>query len=365
MRACADAELRGDPIAAWHHYRQIERFDESLHGERLRLLVELGDEAPGWLWTRWMTIQVRRPLWSGAPDGSKPSPELVRAVEIAYPRGADTDRMDGMSMPMFVASLHERDWLVRQLTVYESGAMRRLTYELAGERLLAHADQPGAWATAPMGGFRLLGDAKGVLRVMDLGSDAEIDLLDLGLGTEHWPGQHFLGRVVPTRVGPGRMFEWRPLPVGKVTARRVAADPDRWLEILAERSRTGTLPSMWSHVGDEEMVADLPVHSWLGLLDHHDIGDLPRRDGLISWDDVAAFALQRLVAMAVHPAMPAAALRHLGRTLLLRPGTDEVVRATLTGRDQEAAWLVLARVLGDPVARRCASYAELAASPAA
>lgn len=47
--------------------------------------------------------------------------------------------------------------------------MRRPIYDLAGERLLAHADQPGAWTIAPMRGYRLLGDNHGVLQILDLG----------------------------------------------------------------------------------------------------------------------------------------------------------------------------------------------------
>ena len=150
-----------------------------------------------------------------------------------------------------------------------------------------------------------------------------------------------------------------------MTAQRVANDPDRWLDVLAERSHKRVLPPMWSHVGDEEMVADLPVNSWLGLLDREDINDLPSTDNLISYDDVPAFALRRMLTLAAHPDVPAALLRHFAWPLLLRPGIDRVVRAELAVPDHAAAWRALAAVTPDLVARRCSAYADLGARPAA
>lgn len=122
LRASADAELRGDAAEAFRLYSTIDRFDDSHHRHRLRLLAELGTDAPAWLMSRWLTIQARRPLWTGAPKDSDP-PALARAVEIAYPYGVATERMRGMSTPVFASCLTEFDWAMRQLVVYDDGRL--------------------------------------------------------------------------------------------------------------------------------------------------------------------------------------------------------------------------------------------------
>lgn len=362
MRATADAEARGEVEEALRLYSQIDFFEGNSHGALLAQLAELGDDAPGWVWSRWATLQCLRPLWSDNPRANGPDPTLVRAVEVAYPHGVDTDRMDGMSMGTFVALLRQRDWVMRQLVVYEEGGLRDFVRHRAGERLLARADQVEAWPHSPMGGFRLESDLGGSLQLTDLATGDRIDVLDLGLAFQHWPGQHFLGRLVPTVAAPGLMFEWRPLPVDAVTADLVARAPEDWVDIVARRARTEDLPRMFSLLDDDcDLVTDLPAYPWMALLEPSDVGQLPQVEGVISQDDVALFVLARLLRSAGTVGPQIAVARHVIWSVLLQPGLDEAVREELTEPEHARAWRILAGVVPEPARGRCRRYAELAA----
>ncbi len=351
MRAAADAELRGDPAAALAHYEAVPMIADSLHHQRLRLLAELGEDAPGWLWSRWLTVQARRPLWTGSAS-TAPDPALRTTLEVAYPHGFDPDPMEDFSPDVFLAMLYERDWVLRQLNVYEDGRLRDVVEHLAAPRLLERADHVAAWPDVPVGGYRLDSDAGEHLRLTDLGSGERLDVLDLGLAFEHWPGSHFLGRVVPTDVAPGRMFEWRPLPVDEGTARRVADRPDAWLRTLAERAREA-LPPMFSYVEDTSMMSDLPVRSWLELLEHKDIDDLPAPDGLIDYHDVALAVTPKLLRVAEHVPERVECTRHLAEALVLEPGLYDALRARFGGRRWARAWWTLAGAVREPARGRC------------
>lgn len=352
MRAAADAELRGDAAAALDHYEAIPMFIGSVHHGRLRQLAELSDEAPGWLLSRWLTVQARRPLWSGArSDG--PDPALSTTLRVAYPHGVEAARMEDFSPETFLATLCERDWVLRQLVVFERGGLRGLVDGLASRELLARADHAEAWPDATMGGYRFDSDDHGELQLTDLADGARVDVLDLGLAAEHWPGTHFLGRLVPTSAGPGRMFEWRPLPVDEGTARLVAERPDAWLSTVAARARDETLPCMFSYQEDSSMTSDLPVRSWLGLLDPEEVAELPMTDGLIDFEDVALFVLGKVLRLLRSDAPELIVVRHFAEALLLEPGLSTRIRERF-GRPRFApAWAVLAGIVREPARSRC------------
>ena len=361
MRAAADAELQGDPVTALRHYESIACFAGSLHHRRLRLLAELGDEAPGWLWARWLTVQARRPLWTGS-ESTAPDPALETALKVAYPHGIDLTRVDDLSLDVFLASLYERDWVTRQLIVYEYGGLRHLVEDLAGPRLLEHADHPAAWAAAPMGGYRLESDSDsgGLLELTDLADGQPVEILDLGLAAEHEPGTHFLGRLVPTTTPPGRMFEWRPLQVDPTTARKVAAHPATWLEVIAEQAATGALPMMFSYLDDDTSMAfDVPDRSWLGLLETDDIDLLPTTDGLIDYEDVALAVLPKVLRVVEHSPQHLGAVRHFAEALLLEPGLCEEAREHFGEFRHVLAWRTLAGVLREPARSRCLDLARV------
>lgn len=361
MRATADAELRGDPAEALRHYAAIPMFSASLHLDRLRQLVEFGEDAPGWVWSRWLTVQTRRPLWTGSTSAAGPDPALLATLEAVYPDGIDPSYLEDTSLEVFLTFLHERDWVLRQLAVYEHAGLRELVEQFAGPRLLERADRAQEWVEAPMGAYRLDSDENGDagLWLTDLGTGRRVEVLDLGLATEHSPGTHLLGRLVPITQPPHRMFEWRPLSVDPDTARAVADRPAEWLSTLATRAHAGLLPPMFSYRDDDDsMLSDLPSRCWLGLLDPADVSRLPAPDGLIDYDDAAMFVLGKLLRAVPKVPLGIAAARDIAEALLVEPGLHARIRREFGSRRFAPAWRLLAGIVRDPARSRCLRFAE-------
>jgi len=354
VRACADAELRADASGALEHYERVPMFDGSLHHKRLQTLSDLGPAAPAWLWSRWMTIQARRPVWSGCGDG--PDPALDLTLDRVYPYGVDPSRMDDFAPEAFAMTIHERDWVHRQLTVYELGGLDEVVRR-GSDRLLSGADQPDSWARAPMRGLRLESGGGEHARLVDLATRDVVEVLDLGI-KESYPGEHVIGRLVPTTTAPGVMFEWMPLSVDETTAGMVAEQPGKWLDTLAERARSRALPVMFSYLDDDtSMTADLPVRCWMALLEEEDIGQLPLVRGLIDYDDIAMFVLDKImrIAQATVPLLGHA--RHYAEMLLLEPGLADRIGDRYGGPRHAVAWAALAGVVREPARSRCRDFA--------
>lgn len=308
-------------MEALRWYDEVMSSGRSMHRDLLTTLVELGDRAPGWMYTRWLTAQAHH-----------------------LPLGEPID---------------ERDWVLRQLRVYDDGGLRRLVEEDASPELLARADHAEDWVVARMGGYRLESDVDGCLQLTDLADDRLVEVLDLGLAAQHWPGACFLGRVVPTRERPGLMFEWRPLPVDEAAARRVAAEPARWLETIEDGARAGRLPSTFSYLEHTPFVQDLPERPWLGLLDPEQIPGLTTLDGLLDMDEVATVVLDRLLRAAPVAGPLLVDARHAVFSLVLEPGMAGRVRQRFTHHHHARAWRLLSSLVAEPARGRCRTYAEL------
>ena len=178
MESTATAEAAGDPVEALRIHESFPPFADSPHSHVLRILAELGDDAPGWLWSRWMTIQAHRGDMSGSHSG--PDPAVGRAIDAAYIHGVDLYRSPDLPPEMFGVSLHQFDWIVRQLRVYEGGGLRQLVDERASVRLLERSAHIADWVTAPMRGLQLVDDPVDLrLPFTDLATGERVELLDL------------------------------------------------------------------------------------------------------------------------------------------------------------------------------------------
>src|SRR3954453_2321044 len=60
LRAEADAAARGDARSAYQHHEAALQVEGSIVPYQLRELVILGDEAPGWVYSRWCLDQAFR-----------------------------------------------------------------------------------------------------------------------------------------------------------------------------------------------------------------------------------------------------------------------------------------------------------------
>jgi hypothetical protein len=354
------AEAAGDPAEALRIIETSPVVTHSPNAYVLRTLVELGDDAPGWLWSRWITIQAHRGDLSQADPG--PEPAIARAIQAAYVHGVDLHATPDLPPEMFGVSLFQFDWIVRQLRVYDQGELRRLVEERAASRLLDRADGMAEWIDAPMRGLVLADDPFGpTLRFTDLGTGEQVELLDLGLGCEHEVGQPFIGRLVPTAARPGVMFEWRPLPVDLPTAKNVAAlggAPHAWVEILAEAHVERRLPPMYSWYDDMTPIADISCRSHLRLLREHQLPrPRPMGDGMIELLDVAVTACANALRRYKSDQVDSLGSGPLVATALLWPGVFERVLAQL-GRPQfSEAWSMISEELPEPARGRAEALA--------
>src|SRR5262245_2068152 len=140
VREGADAELRGDAAMALKLHRSVPMFRQSTHGDRLHQLAELGAEAPGWLVNRWLTIQARRRVWtSGQEIGTNSVLALV--VPLLYPDGIPIEKIGCTWVEQVVPFIYERDWVARQMDVYDLGGLRRVVDLHASAELLQRSDQ--------------------------------------------------------------------------------------------------------------------------------------------------------------------------------------------------------------------------------
>jgi hypothetical protein len=361
LAATSEAEAAGDPVEALRSHASFPPFADSPHSHVLRILTELGDDAPGWLWSRWMTIQAHRGDLSGE---GRPEPAVERAIDAAYVHGIDLYRSPDLPPEMFGVSLFQFDWIVRQLRVYEGGGLHQLVEERASARLLERADHIGEWMTAPMRGLQLVGDpVDATLPFTDLATGERVELLDLGLACDHEPGTSFIGRVVPTTVSPGLMFEWRPLRVDEPTAIEVArlhGEPELWVDALGRAHRERRLPGMYSWDDDMTPVSDLPGKSFIGLLLEHEIGRLPvRPDGMIELVEVAVRACANaLRAVKAHDGAAGIAAPMVA-TAVLWPKVFDLLKARLVRPQLADAWSALAGFLPEPARGRAECLAAL------
>jgi hypothetical protein len=243
--------------------------------------------------------------------------------------------------------------------VYDDGGLPELVGTFAHQELIDRADFPDEWAASTMGGYRFDCDDDGCVAVTDLATDERIQLLDLGAGFEHWPGQHLLGRVVPTSCDPGRMFEWRPLPVNEATARAVADSPQHGTTVLSAASRARELSKAFSLMEDgTDVLTDVCARPWTAGLNRKDIARLPVVDGTIDHRDVAILMLERFVAAAATCGTVFRTLRPVLFSLVLHPGLEAHIRSRLCRPEHQTGWQTKVACLPEPARARCSTYAR-------
>ncbi len=334
VRAWLTAEAGGDPAASLRHHARVPALAGSLHRVHLATLAELGDDAPGWMYSRWATAQALRP----------------------WPLD---DRGGGRDLELYAGTLLQRDWVVRQLRVYDDGGLLDFLATRADDALVARCDRVEEWTRAPMGGYRLDSEHRGRLQVTELDGDQQLDLLDLGLLGRHEPGTCAIGRLVPISMPPGLMFESAPLVVDTDTALAVAREPrrGRWFDRIAEAQRRGRLPARYALVEDAALVSDLPQQVWLALLPE----PRPSRAGASATvTDLALAVIATVLDHAEQLGTEIEVARHAVAAVLLEPGIQDLVQEHYAVPARARAWRTLADVVPEPAQGRCRKYAELA-----
>ena len=235
MQAADAAEARGDADAA---LVLMVAHPDGPDGkpfwrqERLRRLLQLaalGPILPGWATSRWILAQAHQCLDESTRDCGR------RALELAIRTRGGPGALPGVDPADAQCNVMDRDWVYRQLFLYELGGLEHFLRRLATPDLLVGADRIEDWARTPMGAYRLLAESRPLLTWEDLGSGRTVETPNIGSATLLEPGDCAIGRAVP--IEEGTMFEAAPLFVPDSAAVRVVADPAGWLEAVAAACR--------------------------------------------------------------------------------------------------------------------------------
>ena len=271
------AEARGDAqeaLAIMEEHLATCQPDETFWRPwRIRRLIQisvLGPLLPRWVTSRWILAQALQHL-DPAPRGIAKT-RLKRALDLAVELRGGADTLIGVDATDAMCRVMDRDWVYRQLRLYELGTLHHFLQRAVASDLVAGADRIHDWATASMGGFRLQDRHPGTVRWVDLVTDDVIETANIGSAALAVPGDCVIGRMVP--IEGGVMFEGAPMRVPEEVARQVADDPEHWMDALRSLPG-GTANPAHQPTGDlTGLVSDVPSPVWqLCLYDATELRD--------------------------------------------------------------------------------------------
>lgn len=277
MAAADAAEARGDAAAAlevmcretmddngrlfWRPWR-ISRLDQ---------LITLEPLLPRWAISRWILEQATQALDPAMRRGHA----AARAVAIELRGGRAA--LPGIDERDAMARIIESDWVYRQLVLYDHGGLASFLRRLAAGDLVAGADRIHDWVGVPMRAFRFERREPTVLHWTDLTTGEPVTVPNLGAAALVLPGEHVIGRLVPT--AEGRMFEGIPLGVPAEVAAAVAEGAGDWVGALRRQAADHPDELATTIVRGNQLVTDVPDLVWRHVvLDSAGDWD-PRSDG--------------------------------------------------------------------------------------
>ncbi len=232
MSAADAAEARGDAAGALDAMARLPTgpdgglFWRPWRVRHLQQVLALGPDVPGWVMSRWVLGQAMQ-----VSDRSRRG-SVLRAMDVAVGLQGGEGWLPGVDETDAHSRVIDRDWVFRQVLLYEEGGVSYFLRHVAGPDLVAATCRIEEWATAPMGGYQLLDRTPGTTTWAQVGRDEPLVVPNIGSAIRICPGEHVIGRVVPT--DEGWMFEAEPLRVPEEVARRVASAPHDWLDALTE-----------------------------------------------------------------------------------------------------------------------------------
>ena len=374
------ASARGDARESLWHLQQTLQVEGSLTPHKLYELVTLGDQAPGWMYSRWCVEQAYR--WMLVERDPRTDEAAIQTMIAAHADQAEAVADDAVMFRELGTRVAAADWLCEQLAVYEYGGLLDFLDVKAGTTLVERSDQIRDWASARMNGYVLEGASGSSLRVRDLSTGAPVEVMNIGALTDRGPDCPVIGRVVPVATTPGLMFESRPVTVDLATAESVAAastheDPAHWIKCVGDgryderleygfSCRNGTLFSsdivpMSSLRDESDGEPQEELRDELGLLPGRmvellELGLTPHQANGVM---VAEFAF---IVVTVGGAEGAGTVApHVGAVILDEP-VFEALRRHCTAAEHAAHWSTLADCSVEPVRSRCEELARLAAA---
>lgn len=259
------AEARGDAAAALAIMQEHLLDDDGKpfwrpwRLDRLLMLAGYGPALPAWVTSRWVLEQSLQSLTTANRQRATRARQL--AVELRGGAGAlpGVDKLDAMCRVM------DRDWVYRQLFLYELGGLEHFIRSVASADLLAGADAITDWSRSSMNGYRLLETAPHLVTWQDLATSDAIGTANIGSGVFVSEGECVIGRMVPSEEGP--MFETPPQLVSERAALAVSQNPTGWLDALrSERSDPEAAELLTHGFHHDCFVSDVPRTTWLVAL---------------------------------------------------------------------------------------------------
>lgn len=371
LRRALDAGARGDARASLAHELAGSVVVESPHRFILEDLIDHGDTAPAWAYSRWCADLAYRSMLLA--EDPRVDAAVRNVMASLYPDSLTRVLGDDVEIKLLGTMLAAGDHLVADLALYEFGGLADYIDERARTGLLDRTDRVRDWATAPMGVYEFV-DFRGCRLVLrDLVDGGEVQALNLGAMSEA-SEETLIGRLAPISSEPGLMFTSRPIFTGPRTAQSVAealreSVPLGWLGELATALVEGRCEEGSHRTGSTWFTSDLPIPEAVR-------GEAARSDeeaGRIThlrtkgYSKAIANALAvlevGLVAAEVSDHAAAVVSPHVVAALGT-PGTFEAAAAECTEPETASAWRVLATVVPDHVAGRCCSLARTAATGA-
>jgi hypothetical protein len=247
----ADAAAMADARLAWEHETAGLYVVESPYRHQLREIADLGDRAPGWLYSRWCAAQAYR--WMLMERDPRTDAAVRETMAVSHWEFLG-DLADVSEFREYGTRIAAGDWICEELCVHEFRGLADFLDVRATDVLLDRCDQVREWVGAPMSGY-LLDQAGGDrLIATDLRTDLRLEVLNIGAMRGRAPGAAVLGRVVPIGTGPGAMFASRPVEVDRLTADLAARlttpeDPTGWLDAIMDGRSSGRLAPYFSCIG--------------------------------------------------------------------------------------------------------------------
>jgi hypothetical protein len=232
MVAADEAEARGaaDDALGIMNARLLgpdgEPFWRPWRVARLDQLVTFDGILPAWATSRWILEQAHSAMHEGRRALHQ------RAEKVAVEMRGGIDALEGTDEADKRCRVVDRDWVYRQLVLYEYDGLPHFLKHQATPDLVAGADRIDEWAKAPMGGYEPMSSDPATVTWRCLATGAEIVTVNIGSAALVSDDDTVIGRLVPTEDGP--MFETQPLVVPSEVALSVARRPDSWVETLRD-----------------------------------------------------------------------------------------------------------------------------------
>ena len=212
MRHVADLEAAGDVSGALAALRRAVRVVGSGKERHLAEMVRLGDDAPPWVWGRWLCGTSYQ--WALLEQDPRVSAAVLGVFAATYLE----DEEFGTGLGTAIAAM---DALVEDAVVFDLGVLADYLDIRAGRMVLEAAPHARSWATAAATVVQLGRLKEDRILVIDNVRQREVEVLHTGeaLGTDR--DECFVGRLVASGVQPSLVFAERPVPIGEHAGRRM------------------------------------------------------------------------------------------------------------------------------------------------